>query len=299
VWVLSPFFRRLNARYHGPEGDAFALDELTPVAERFVAGGTVLEVGCGYGRNVVALAATSARMVVGCDPQRAELERAARERVAPLPESSRRRISLVRQDPWKLPFADGSFDLVVLWQVLEHVFHRDEKQRVLDECTRVLKSGGHLLVETPNQWFPIDYHDNRVPFAHWVLTRAGREWLTAKIRGQRYYPSQYLSLRGYEQLLRRAPSVARIERATTFYFARSWSEAYRDVSGTQVGWKRIFFLQIAPLHFVLRMFGSTADHFLPSIRMVWRVTKVAAGAGRPSAAVLPVSAASFKEERIG
>lgn len=307
MWFLSRFFRNLNAQYHGPEGDAFALDELTPVAERFVAGGVALEVGCGYGRNLVGLAATSARTVVGCDPQRPELVRAARERIAPLAEESRRRVSLVRQDPWKLPFADGSCDLVVLWQVLEHVFRKDEKQRVLDECTRVLKDGGHLLVETPNQWFPVDYHDNRVPLAHWILPRAGREWLTAKIRGQRYYPSQYLSLRGYEALLRRSPRVAGIERATRFYFARSWTEAYHHLGGTQVGLKKLLFLLIAPLHLVLSLFGSTADHFLPSIRMVWTIRKAELGADRASAAVLPVPAAAsmaashpaFKEERSG
>ena len=304
MWVLSKFFRDLNAQYHGAAGDAFALGELTPVAERFAAGGVAVEVGCGYGRNLVALAATSARTIVGCDPQRSELVRAARERIAPLAEDARRRVSLVRQDPWKLPFADRSCDLVVLWQVLEHVFRIEEKQRVLDECTRVLKDGGHLLVETPNQWFPVDYHDNRVPFAHWILPRAGREWLTAKVRGQRYYPSQYLSLRGYEALLRRSPHVAGIERATRFYFARSWTEAYRDLGGTQVGLKKLLFLQIAPLHFFLRMFGSTADHFLPSIRVVWRVTRKEKGADRASAPVLPVPAShstsatpAFKEER--
>ena len=273
MWVLSRFFRNLNARYHGPEGDAFAIHELAPVAERFGAGGTVLEVGCGYGRNLVALAATTARTIVGCDVQRAELERAASERIAPLAETSKARVSLVRQEPWRLPFADSAFDLVVLWQVLEHVFQPDEKQRVLNECARVLKDGGHLLVETPNQWFPVDYHDNRIPLAHWILPRAGREWLTWKIRGQRYYPSQYMSIRGYERLLRRAPGVARIERATQFYFARSWGEAYRELGGTQVGLKRLIFLALAPVHFVLRMFGSTADHLLPSVRMVWRVGK--------------------------
>ena len=290
MWILSKFFRDLNAQYHGAAGDAFALDELTPVAERFAAGGVALEVGCGYGRNLVGLAATSARTVVGCDPQRSELVRAARERIAPLPQDARRRVSLVRQDPWKLPFADGSCDLVVLWQVLEHVFRREEKQRVLDECTRVLKDGGHLLVETPNQWFPVDYHDNRVPFAHWILPRAGREWLTAKIRGQRYYPSQYLSLRGYEALLSRSPHVTGLERATRFYFAPSWTEAYRHLAGTQVGLKKLLFLLIAPLHSFLRMFGSTADHFLPSIRVVWRVRKAEKGADRGSAPVLPVPA---------
>jgi len=273
VWILSSWFRRLNERYHGPEGDAFALGELAPVAARFLGDGRVLEVGCGYGRNLVALAATPARLIVGCDVQHGELTRAARERIAPLPADRRRAIALVRQEPYRLPFRDSSLDLVVLWQVLEHVFRPEEKQRVLDECVRVLVSGGHLLVETPNQWFPVDYHDNRIPLAHWILPQSGREWLTWKVRGKRYPPSRYLSLGGYERLLRRAPGVKAIHRATRFYFAPSWSAAWRGLGGTQVGLKRLIFLALAPVHALLRAFGSTADLFLPSIRMVWRIDK--------------------------
>ncbi len=270
---LSRWFRRLNERYHGAEGDAFALEELAPVAQRFIGGGRVLEVGCGYGRNLIALAQTSAKLVVGCDVSREELKRAARERLPTLPSEHRSRVALAQQEHYRLPFRDGAFDLVVLWQVLEHLFGRDAKQRVLDESVRVLRPAGHLLVETPNQWFPVDYHDNRVPLAHWVLPRAGRMWLTAKIRGKRYEPSQYLSLGGYEQLLRRAPQVTRLERATQLYFAREWGEAYRTLGGTQVALKRLILLAVAPVHAILRRFGSTADHLLPSIRMVWRIEK--------------------------
>jgi SAM-dependent methyltransferase len=273
VLFLSRWFRRLNERYHGPEGDAFALEELAPVAARFLGAGRVLEVGCGYGRNLVALVSTPARIVIGCDVSRPELERAARERLGALPPERRARVALVRQEPFRLPFRDRSFDLVVLWQVLEHVFGPDAKQRVLDECVRALTPAGHLLVETPNQWFPVDYHDNRIPFAHWVLPRAGRMVLTEQVRGKRYEPSQYLSLWGCERLLRRAPQVSRIERATRLYFARGWREAYRGLGGTQVGLKRLLFLAVAPLHALLRAFGGTADHLLPSIRVVWRIEK--------------------------
>ena len=124
---------------------------------------------------------------------------------------------------------------------------------------------------------------------------------SAKIRGQRYYPSQYLSLGGCEALLRRSPHVAGIERATGIYFAPGWTEAYRRLGGTQVALKRLLFLLVAPLHFLLRAFGSTADHVLPSLRVVWRVRKVELGADRASAPVLPVpasvSSSAFKEER--
>jgi SAM-dependent methyltransferase len=272
VGLLTGHFRKVDERYHGEEGDRFAFEELQPVAHRFVRrAGWVLEVGCGYGRNLVALSQLPARLVVGCDVARDELA-AARSRLArPDPERTAD-VGLVEQEPYRLPFRDGSFDLVVLWQVLEHVFSRDEKKRVLAECVRVLRAGGYLLIETPNAWFPVDYHDNRVPFAHW-LPRGVREELTFRVRGKRYEPSQYMSLRGYERLIREIAAVRRLSRATRFYFAPSYLEAWGSVGGTNLLLKRMIFVAVAPLHAVLSAFGSTADLVLPSVRMVWNVEK--------------------------
>lgn len=270
----SRTFRTIVDRYHGPEGDAFALDELTPVAARFLGpGARALEVGCGYGRNLVALSAVDGCRVVGTDVSMAELSRAATERVAPLPEARRARIALVRQAHYQLPFPDSTFDLVVLWQVLEHVFGREAKRKVIAECVRVMKSGGHLLVETPNQWFPVDYHDNLFPLVHWILPKSGREWVTWKVRGKRYPPSEYLSLPGCERLLRETPGVTRVRRATRFYFGAGWREAWRTLSGTRTGLKRLIFVAMLPLHVLLLLFGSSGDLLLPSLRVVWRVDK--------------------------
>lgn len=278
--VLSQVFRRLVGRYHGPEGDEFARAELTPVAERFLRPGSrVLEVGCGYGRNLVALARVDGCTVVGSDVSAAELRRAATERVRPLPPSQRARVWLVQQENYRLPFRDSTFDMVVLWQVVEHLFGREAKRRVLEECLRVLKSGGHLLIETPNQWFPVDHHDNLFPLAHWVLPKAAREWITQKVRGQRYPPSEYVSLPGCERILRQASEVVSITRATRFYFGASWRDAWRRLGGgTRVGLKRAIFVALLPVHTLLSWFGSSGDLFLPSLRVVWRVDK----RGRPA-----------------
>jgi ubiquinone/menaquinone biosynthesis C-methylase UbiE len=47
----------------------------------------------------------------------------------------------------QLPFADATFDLVVLDQVIEHV---NDQSRVLAEAFRVLKPGGAMYVACPN-----------------------------------------------------------------------------------------------------------------------------------------------------
>lgn len=269
---LTRHFDALNARYQGMDGDRFAIEELAPVAARFTpAHGHVLEVGCGYGRNLVALAETDAALVAGTDPSMRELRRARAERLSRLDAPGR--VALVRQEPFRLPFRDAAFDTVVLWQVLEHLFGREAKPRVLAECVRVLRPGGHLIIETPNQWFPIDYHDNKLPLVHWVLPSAAREWLTWKVRGMRYAPSEYVSLPGLERLLRSVPGVRRIEKATRVYFAESYAAAWRGLGGTQTGLKRVLFVLLAPVHFVLAPFGGSADLLLPSLRVVYRIER--------------------------
>lgn len=50
-----------------------------------------------------------------------------------------------------IPFRSASFDYVILSEVLEHV---NDKIKVLQECYRILKSRGLLLLSTPREgWF--------------------------------------------------------------------------------------------------------------------------------------------------
>ncbi len=50
-------------------------------------------------------------------------------------------------DCHRLPFADGSFNLLTAQMVVEHIEHPEQ---FLAECTRLLKPGGRLLFITPN-----------------------------------------------------------------------------------------------------------------------------------------------------
>jgi ubiquinone/menaquinone biosynthesis C-methylase UbiE len=69
-----------------------------------------------------------------------------------------------------LPFADGSFDLVTLAWVLEHL---DEPQQVLRELQRVLRPGGRVVFLTPNAWNYNVWLIRAVPnWLHPAFTRA-------------------------------------------------------------------------------------------------------------------------------
>lgn len=62
----------------------------------------------------------------------------------------------------RLPFNDESFDAVVCFEVLEHVFDIDE---VLKEIKRVLKPNGKFLLSTPFAW---GEHEEPYDFARYT-----------------------------------------------------------------------------------------------------------------------------------
>jgi SAM-dependent methyltransferase len=51
---------------------------------------------------------------------------------------------------YELPFADGSFDVVALFDTMEHI---PDDRRALEECKRVLRPGGIVFVSVPAYQF--------------------------------------------------------------------------------------------------------------------------------------------------
>ncbi len=100
--------------------------------------GDVLDVGSGDG-TLAALIAPRARSVTCLDPSDRVLE-AAERRLAGMDN-----VRLCRGDLHELPFEDGSFDTVMLFNVL--TFAR-RPERALAEAARVLRPGGHVAVVT-------------------------------------------------------------------------------------------------------------------------------------------------------
>jgi ubiquinone/menaquinone biosynthesis C-methylase UbiE len=131
-------------------------------AARFSAHGRVLDAGCGSGYGAAELSA--AADVVGMDISAEAVQHARRT-------FSRPRVHFLQGACESLPFADTSFDLVLAFEVIEHL---ERWQQLLTEARRVLRPSGALLVSTPNKaWYtesraeagPNPYHVHEFEYA--------------------------------------------------------------------------------------------------------------------------------------
>lgn len=81
-------------------------------------------------------------------------------------------LDLVVGDDGSVPLPDDSVDLVLSTQVLEHT---DDPQAYVEECARVLKPGGRMLLTTHGLMY---YHPD--PEDYWRWTPAGLELLLGR-----------------------------------------------------------------------------------------------------------------------
>jgi SAM-dependent methyltransferase len=98
----------------------------------------VLEAGCGEGYGADLIAAV-ARRVVGLDYDQQAVAHAR----ACYPKVDVRQGNLAQ-----LPLPDASVDVVVNFQVIEHLW---DQPQFIAECARVLRPSGLLMVSTPNR----------------------------------------------------------------------------------------------------------------------------------------------------
>lgn len=119
-------------------------------------GGVGLDVGCGTGMLAGRLADAGYDMV-GIDPSEGMLE-VLRAR-APA-------VTAVHGSGSELPFADGSFDLVLSVAVMHHIAEPEAVRRTLSEMVRVTKPSGRVLV-----WD----HNPRNPYWRLLMARVPQD----------------------------------------------------------------------------------------------------------------------------
>ena len=128
----NPFF---SEGFESTDTELPALNSVLQQIRRYVPTGRLLEVGCGRG-DFLTLARTAGFSVTGCDFFGAHR----------LPDG----IASFDGTLAQAQLTSNSFDVVVIRNVLEHVFDPNVE---LNEIRRILKSGAYLYVKVPNVAF--------------------------------------------------------------------------------------------------------------------------------------------------
>ncbi len=156
-------------------GQPASRDQLAMLAARYAwaaayaAGRDVLEVACGAGLGLGALAQV-ARIVEAGDLDEANLSAARRAYFCD------KRINLRALDAMRLPYRDESFDLVLLFEAL---YYLPSAVKFFHEAQRVLRPGGRLLIATVNrEWSgfnPSPFHTHYLSASElrWSLEESG------------------------------------------------------------------------------------------------------------------------------
>ena len=194
----------------------YGLERRLGLIRRYVSleGERILDIGCGIGTFVRRLNQFSAD-VYGVD---VDSER-VRQGAAHLPN-----LSLAVGE--HLPFANETFGVILLHEVIEHV---QDDVATLREATRVLRLGGHICIFCPNRFYPFETHGiywgQKYLFGNMPLVN----WLPNPLRNRLVPHARAYTSAGLQRLYRDLPlkSVA----ATVIYPGFDHIIARRNLAG--------------------------------------------------------------------
>jgi SAM-dependent methyltransferase len=130
--------------------------------EQMFQGKTVLDIGCGGGGKTCYYATFRPNKIIGIDI----VEHYAEEGNAFARQKNLADIaSFMTADASAMPFADETFDTIIMNDAMEHV---DQPEKTLAECFRVLKPGGHLYINFPPYYHPYGAHLSDAIGIPWV-----------------------------------------------------------------------------------------------------------------------------------
>ncbi|MEJ5370017.1 MAG: methyltransferase domain-containing protein [Bryobacteraceae bacterium] len=153
----------------------------------------VLDAGCGAGYGSAALAA-HAGFVAGLDVSVEAVEAARRS-------YARGNLAFVAGRVEQMPFRDGSFDLIVAFEVIEHL---EDWRALLGEARRLLCAGGQFIVSTPNREYYAETREKAGPNPYHV-----KEFDFAEFRAalEEFFPHTAIYLQNHSGAITFSPVV--------------------------------------------------------------------------------------------
>ncbi len=124
-----------------------------------ICGKSLVEIGCNDGAISIGYLDEGASYVIGVDVDESAIKRAQKIHTVP-------GITFVLSTPKKIPLEDECADVIIIYDVFEHISH---PVTILKELYRILRPGGQILIGTWGWYHPFAPHlwsTMPVPWAH-------------------------------------------------------------------------------------------------------------------------------------
>jgi len=206
--------------------------------ERFSSADTVADIGTGTGIMKTALEEKAGKYIIGFELDVSFVIDRAR---------------VVGADACRLPVADGTFDMVLLNHIYEHV---GDQAGLFAEAYRVLAPGGTAYVSAGSRHAVIEPH-YRLPFLSWLPQGPADRYLRASRRGGSYRGVRFLTYQPLRDLMT-APGFRVVdvtERALSELLGPTrgagWRPAWRVLRTLPAAWRRELLRRASPQWFFI------------------------------------------------
>jgi 2-polyprenyl-3-methyl-5-hydroxy-6-metoxy-1,4-benzoquinol methylase len=197
----------------------------------------ILEIGVGTGGNSSTLAALGANVTA------IDFSAPALQRVIKTAAQANVSLGLVQGNAYQLPFASGQFDMIFHQGFLEHF---ENPEYLVYEQKRILRKGGHILIDVPQRynWYTVHKHrlmrTKQWPYGGWerefslrelrrLLNKTGFRVIDAYGRG--YYPRAFRMVRNLAKIEKKYLKRGILSENIWLKYDRCWESFEKTVLG--------------------------------------------------------------------